>query len=323
MRVVRRMISAAVAAFIGLGASAALAQEWPNRPITLVVPFAAGGSTDVTARQLATGLQGILGQSVVVENKVGAGGNIAATAVARSKPDGYTFLVSTNAHTASVHLYPKLQYDLQKDLVPVAQLVSLPNLLVVRPDFPATNLREFIDVVKSKRSPLTYGSAGVGTSQHLTTALLIKALNAEMTHVPFRGGAPAAMALLAGEINVLFGPIVELIPHVQSGKLRPLAVSTRGRSNLLPDIPALSEQIPGYEVQMWSGLMAPAGTPRPILQRVHAAVQTVMKTGDMTKKLSEQGLRHFEMPQDKLNEFYERELELWGTMVKTSGAKLE
>lgn len=301
----------------------AYAQNYPARPITLVVPFAAGGSTDVTARQLASGLQKVLGQSVVVENKTGAGGNLAAAAVAKSKPDGYTFLVSTNAHTAAVALYPKLQYDLKKELIPVAQIVSLPNLLVVPNDFPAKNLKEFADYVRAKKGNLRYGTAGNGTSQHLTTGLLSRMLNGEMTHVPYRGGAPASLALMTGEVNVLFTPIIEVLPHVQGGKMRAIAVSTKERSPLLPDVPAVGEVVQGYEVQMWSGLMAPAGTPQSIIQRVHSAVQTVMKSPEITEKISKQGLRVFDLSLDKLSEFYDKEIELWGNMVKVSGVKLD
>lgn len=301
----------------------ASAQDYPTRPITLVVPFAAGGSTDVTARQLASGLQKILGQSVVVENKTGAGGNLAATAVAKSKPDGYTFLVSTNAHTAAISLYPKLQYDLKKDLVPVAQIVSLPNLLVVAMDFPATNLKEFAEYVQSKKGILRYGTAGNGTSQHLTTGLLAKMLNSDMTDVPYRGGAPAALALMSGDINVLFTPIVEVYPYVQAGKMRAIAVSTKERSSLLPDIPAVNEVVTGYDVQMWSGLMAPSGTPKPIIHRIHNAVQTVTKSPEFSEKLSKQGLKVFDIKPEKLNDFYDKEIELWGNMVKVSGVRLD
>lgn len=324
MKYLFRTVAAALACTVAFATQPAAAQQgWPSRPITLVVPFAPGGSTDITARQLAEGLRAELGQTVVVDNKAGAGGNIGAKVVADAQPDGYTLLVATNAHAASPALYKTLQYNFRKDLVPVAQVVSFPNVLVVRPDFPARDLKEFAEYVKSNKGPIAYGSAGNGSSQHLSTALLNNMLNGKMTHVPYKGGAPAATALIAGDIQTLVSPLIEVLPFIKAGKLRALGTTTMDRSPLLPGVPSIAEVLPGYEVTMWSGVMAPAGTPEPVLRKINAAVRKVLKGPEVSRKLAEQGYRTFDVPLEQLPAMYDKEVERWAHMVRISDARVD
>jgi tripartite-type tricarboxylate transporter receptor subunit TctC len=323
MKSVIRIIAVAVACSGSLLQTAAAQATWPSRPVTLVVPFAAGGSTDITARQLAEGLRAELGQTVVIDNKAGAGGNIGAALVANAQPDGYTLLMATNAHAASPALYKKLQYSFRKDLVPAAQVVSFPNVLAVRADFPAKTLKEFADYVKAGKGPLNYGSAGNGSSQHLSTALLNNMLQGKMTHVPYKGGAPATAALMAGDIQTLVSPLIEVLPYIKSGHLRALGITTREPSPLLPGVPTIAEELPGYEVSMWSGILVPAGTPAPVVRKLNAAVRKVLNNPEMARKLSEQGYRAFDEPPEALGPMYDKEVERWGNMVRISGARVD
>ncbi|MGE4369108.1 MAG: Bug family tripartite tricarboxylate transporter substrate binding protein [Burkholderiaceae bacterium] len=306
-----------------LGAQASVAQQqWPDRPVTLVVPFPPGGSTDTTARIVAEGLQDVLKQTVIVENKAGAGGNIGAGYVANAKADGYTYLFATNAHAASVTLYKSLTYDFRKDLTPTAQIVSFPNVLVVKADFPANNLKEFVEYVKTSKDPVNYGSAGNGSSHHLATALLNKQAGGNMQHVPFKGGAPANVALLGGQVQANVAPLAEVMPNVKAGKLRALGVTTAERSDLLPSVPAIGEVLPGYEVTLWSGILAPSGTPKPILQKMNVAVRKVLKDPKVAERLKDLGYNIYDEPLEKLNALYDKEVENWGNMVKISGAQV-
>ncbi|MEY3739459.1 MAG: hypothetical protein RLZZ192_134, partial [Pseudomonadota bacterium] len=223
------------------------AQTWPTRPITMVVPFAAGGSTDITARMLAEKLGGILGQNIVVENKTGAGGNIGAAAVARATPDGYTILLHTSTLTANVSLYKNMGFSVQKDLVPVSQVALIPNVLMVNNDFQAKTLKDFVEVVKQKKVAVNYGSSGSGASNHLAGVLFNNMVGGDMVHVPYKGGSLANNDLLAGQVQAVFSPLVEVLGFLDSGKLRPLGVTTKSRIAKLPDVPAIDEVLPGFE----------------------------------------------------------------------------
>ncbi len=237
----------------------------PDKPIRIVVPFAAGGSTDVTARLLASALAERLGQSVIVDNRAGAGGNIGAEAVARAEPDGYTLLLATSSTNATnAALYKRLPFDPVRDFTPISQIAFIPNLLVVNPDLPVNSVAELVAYAKARPGQLNYGSGGAGTSLHLAAAVFAYRAGTDMVHVPYRGGAPVALDLVAGKIQLSFSPLIEVLQQVRAGKLRALGVTTARRSALLPDVPAIAEVIPGYEVALWNGIMGPAGLPAPV-----------------------------------------------------------
>lgn len=299
------------------------AQVWPTRPITMVVPFAAGGSTDITARMLAEKLGGILGQSVVVENKTGAGGNIGAAAVARATPDGYTMLLHTSTLTANVSLYKNMGLNVQKDLVPVSQVALIPNVLMVNNDFQAKTLKDFVEVVKQKKVAINYGSSGSGASNHLAGVLFNNMVGGDMVHVPYKGGSLANNDLLAGQVQAVFSPLVEVLGFVDSGKLRPLAVTTKSRIAKLPDVPAIAEVLPGFEIVLWNGIFVPTGTPKEIVQKLSNAIQTVLQDPAVLKKLAEQGSTPLKSNPDDFKKVIDAEIVKWGGLIKMAGARVD
>jgi tripartite-type tricarboxylate transporter receptor subunit TctC len=299
------------------------ADSWPSRPIKLVVPYPAGGSTDVTARLVADKLRPVLGQSVVIDNKPGAGGNIGADAVAKSPPDGYTFLMATSTHATNPSLYKNLPYDFTRDLAPVVQTAFIPNVLVVTQGIPAANLAEFIAYVRDPKNNVNYGSAGTGSSQHLSAALFNSMVGAHMVHVPYKGGAPATTDLIGGQLQVYFGPLVEVISYINAGKIKALGITTKKRSPLLPDVPAIGEMLPDYEVALWNGILAPARTPSDIVSRLNEAVVKVLDQADTKARFAEQGSEPVGNSPDEFRRFIASEVEKWARLVKISGAKLE
>lgn len=320
-----KIVKAALAvSSLAFGLSAvAYAQAWPARPITMVVPFAAGGSTDITARMLAEKLGGILGQSVVVENKTGAGGNIGAAAVARAAPDGYTILLHTSTLTANVSLYKNMGLNVQKDLVPVSQVALIPNVLMVNNDFQAKTLKDFVEVVKQKKVAINYGSSGSGASNHLAGVLFNNMVGGDMVHVPYKGGSLANNDLLAGQVQAVFSPLVEVLGFVDSGKLRPLAVTTKSRIAKLPDVPAIAEVLPGFEIVLWNGVFVPTGTPKEIVQKLSNAVQTVLQDPAVLKKLAEQGSTPLKSNPDDFKKVIDAEIVKWGDLIKMAGARVD
>lgn len=299
------------------------ADTWPSRPIKLVVPYPPGGSTDVTARVIAENLRPLLGQSVVIDNRPGAGGNIGADAVAKSAPDGYTFLMATSTHVTNMSLYKNLPYDFVQDLMQVSQTAFIPNVLVVGPNLPISNLAEFIAYVKSGKYALNYGTAGNGSSQHLSSALFNSMVGGNMMHVPYKGGAPATADLLAGQIQVYFGPLVEVLPHIRGGKVKALGITTRKRSPLLPDVPAIGEVLPGYEVALWNGILAPARTPADIVNKLNEAIVKVLNQPEVRARLAEQGSEPVGNSPAEFKQFIAAEVDKWRSLVRISGAKVE
>lgn len=301
----------------------AQSNSWPTRPITMVVPFAAGGSTDITARMLAEKLGPILGQSVIVENKPGAAGNIGAAFVARAQPDGYTILLHTSTLTANVSLYKNMGFNLQKDLIPVSQVALIPNVLMVNSNFQAKTLAEFVEIVKQKKIPINYGSSGSGASNHLAGVLFNNMVGGEMVHVPYKGGSLANNDLLAGQVQAVFSPMVEVLGYLDSDKLKPLAVTTKTRSSRIPNVPAITEILPGYEIVLWNGIFAPAATAPAIVNKLSSAIQTVMKDPAVLNKLAEQGSTALGSNSADFKQVVDAEIPKWAELIKMSGAKVD
>jgi tripartite-type tricarboxylate transporter receptor subunit TctC len=262
------------------------ADAWPSRPIRLLVPFAPGGSTDITARVLAEGLRGVLGQTVVVDNRSGASGSIAGETVARAVPDDHTILISSTTLLVNMYLQKDPRYDYVKDLAPVAQVHWSNNVLVVGSGVSAKTLPEFIAHVKSG-ARMTYGTAGHGSSQHLAGALFNNMVKGNMVQVPYKGGAPAMVGLLGGEVQAIFAPLVEAMPHIKSGLIRALGVCGKKRSALVPTVPHIGEFLPGYETTSWGGILAPARTPDDIVNRLHQAILKVMNQPNVKAHFAE------------------------------------
>lgn len=320
MRPSRLLLAIAALAF----ATVAQAQTWPNRPIKLIVGFAAGGSTDVTARLIAQALSERLGQQVIVENRGGAGGNIGADAVAKADPDGYTLLLTTSStHAAGPSLYKSLPFDVRRDFEPISLTAFIPNLLVVNASLPVNTLDELIAYAKANPDKLTYGSAGNGTSQHLSAELFKALAGVRMTHAPYRGGAPAVTDLLSGQIQVLFAPLVEVIQHVHDGKLKALGVTTAKRSPLLPSAPAIGERVPGYEVALWNGLLGPAKLPKEIVERVNREAVAALRSEELKAKLAQQGSEPVGDTPEQFRTFIDSELVKWKKLVEISGAQMQ
>lgn len=299
------------------------AAEWPDRPVTLILPFSPGGSTDYTARLLAQKLTTVLGQQIIVENRPGAGGNIGGAYVARGKPDGYTLLMHTSTVAANVTLYKDMGFDLQKDLVPVSQVSLIPNVLVINNDVPAKSLKEFVSLIKQNKVAINFGSAGNGTSQHLSGALFNNMVGGGMTHVPYKGGALANSDLLAGQIQAVFSPLVEVLPYIDSGKLRPLGVTTKSRTPRLPNVPAVAEELPGYDVVLWNGVFAPKGTPEPIVSKLNVAIRQVLQDPAVRKTLEDQGSTPVGSMPEEFKREVASEIDKWGKLVKLSGARVD
>ena len=320
----RRSISFALALALLLLGPAHAQTAWPGKPIRLIVGFAAGGSTDVTARIIAQALSDRLGQPVVVENRGGAGGNIGADAVAKADPDGYTLLMATSStFAANPNLYKSLPFDVQKDFAPITVTAFIPNLLVVNPSVPANNVADFIAYLKANPDKLNFASAGNGTSQHLSGELFNSLAGVRMTHVAYRGGAPAVSDLLGGQVQVIFAPLVEVIQQVRAEKLKALGITTAKRSPLLPEIPTIQESLPGYEVALWNGLLAPAKTPPDIIDRINRATIEALRSPEVRAKLAEQGSEPVGNTPAEFKAFIESELVKWRRLVEISGATVQ
>ena len=318
----------AVGAALAVAPSAAQAQGaagWPSKPIRLVVPFPPGGGTDAFARPLSKVLTAQLGQPLVIDNRGGAGGTLGAEIAAKSPPDGYTFLVGAIHHAIAPSMYPKLGYDLQKDLVPVTVLSSVPNVLVVNPQrVPAKTYDEFFRYLKANPGRLNYGSAGNGTSHHLTVELYKTMTKTFVTHIPYRGAGPALADLLAGQVDLMFDGLGSSMPHIRAGKLVPLAVTSDRRSPALPEVPTLAESgVRGYDAKTWYALWAPAGTPREIVVRMQQEVAKALAGKELTDTWASLGAEAGGQPPEQMQKFVEAEIAKWAKAVKDSGAKLD
>ncbi len=305
--------------------SSAHAQSWPNKPVRFVVPFPPGGGTDAYARPLSKVLAQQLGQPVIIDNRGGAGGTLGAELAAKSAPDGYTFLVGAVHHTIAVSMYPKLGYDVQKDLIPVTMVSKLPNVVLVNPArMPVKSIAEFHAYLKANPGKTNFASAGNGTSHHLTVELYKTLSKNFATHIPYRGAGPALQDLLAGQVDFMFDGLGSAMPHIRSGKLVPLAVTSQNRSPAMPNVPTLAESgIKGYEAQTWYALWAPAGTPRDIVMRMQQEVAKALAGKELTDIWASLGSEKGGGSPEDMQKFVTSEIAKWSKVVKDSGAKLD
>ncbi|MEI7784540.1 MAG: tripartite tricarboxylate transporter substrate binding protein [Betaproteobacteria bacterium] len=297
-----------------------LAQNWPSAPVTLLVGFAPGGSTDIAARVLAEQLGKKLGQNVVVVNRPGASGVVGANAVAIAKPDGQTFLFGSGSLASGPSLNKSLPFDTGQDFVPVAQITSIASILAVHPSLPVKNVKEFVDYVKANPGKLNYGSAGAGSLQHVSGALFEKSIGGRMVHVPYAGGAPANTDLVAGRVQAVFGPIVELAGFYKSGAIRVLGVTSTKRSSAMPDVAPIAESVPGYDIGTWHGLFAPKGTPAPIVDAMSRAMAAALAEPAVRSRLLDLGLDPVGSSPQEFSAFFQSEIRRWRELVQISGA---
>ncbi len=309
-------LAAALAVAITCLGTDALAQAWPNRPIRFIVPFAAGGVADVVTRAVTPKLSEALGQPIVIENKGGAGGTLGTSQGAKAAPDGYTFIVPAASHTTTPSLYSKLDFDPVKDFTAVTLIASVPYLLVVPAESPLKSLSDFIATAKAQPGTLSYGSAGNGSSNHLAGELLAGQVGAPLLHVPYKGSAPALIDVLGGQLAFMFDTVNTSQQHVKAGKLRALGVGTLKRSALMPEVPSIADTVPGFEAATWVGLLAPAGTPKEIVNRLQQEVAKVLQLPEVREKLSASGAEPVGNTPEQFSAYVGSEVAKWDRVVK-------
>lgn len=321
----RRMLSAALGLLLLAGTAAAAADDYPNRPITLVVPFPPGGSTTIVARIIGDKLAEALGQQIVVDNRGGAGGTIGTRAVSKSAPDGYTLLLGyTGTLAIGPTLYPSAGYDPRKDFDPIGMIGHAPNSLVVHPSFNVHSVKELIAYAKDNPGKVNYGSAGVGTVSHVAGVYFANAAGIQLTHIPYKGTGPALADLLGGHIPMAFAPIPATHASIAEGSLRGLAVTSAKRSSLLPDVPTIAEAgVPGFEASLYYGLVAPAGTPRPIIDKLNKALRDVLATDEVRKRLATDGAEPVPGTPEEYAKHIDQDETKWSKVVRDSGARAE
>ena len=320
--------------FVGLAAAAIAAPpilqsraagvDWPTKPVRVVVPFTPGGSTDITARLVSNRLQEVWGQSVVVENKPGAGGNIAADMVAHSDPDGYTIFISGPGMATNQFLYPSLSYDSVADFAPVTMLITQPNLMCVPNSLAAKSVMEFIAYCNDNRGKVTYASSGNGTTLHLSGELFKRLANVEMTHIPYRGGAPAINDLIPGRVDVIFDNMPSILSHVKAGTLRALAVTTKERIAVVPELPTIAESgVPGFDVFSWFGFFVPARTPPDIVARINADTNAALAYAPVKSRFEELGATPKGSTPAELASFLQSEIDKWGPVIREAKIRVD
>jgi len=318
--ITRRTMLAGTAGALAMPWRPAGAQAWPERNITLVVPFAPGGSTDILARMVAEHLRQALGQPVIIENRTGASGNIGTATVARAAPDGYTLLFNTmSVHTMNHALFASMPFDGVKDFSPISLLAYVTNTMVIHPSVPATTVKEFIDYAKANPGKIAYASAGPGSTNHLCAALFEKMAGIQMVHVPYRGGAPAVADTVGGQTQLFFTAGTQSLEHVRAGKLRLLAVTEGKRSALLPDVPAVAETIPGFEMAVWYAAYGPPGMPAAIVTRLNAEMGRILFLPEVKKRMEEIAVEVAKSTPDELGAMTRNDADKWGKIIKDLG----
>ena len=309
--------------FIVFACGTAWSQPYPSKSVRVVVVFPPGGATDVVGRFVFQKVSEQLNQQFVIDNRAGAGGTIGADNVAKSPPDGYTLMVYSQTLLANAHLYQKLPYDALKDFIGISSLTRLVGMLAVHPSMPVRTTKDFIAVAKARPGEILYGSAGIGAYQHLSMSSFANAIGAKMNHVPFKGGAPAVVAMMGGEIQAILTPIAEIYPYLKSGRLRPIAVSSDTRTTQFPEIPAIAETVKGFEFVSWMGAFAPTGTPKPVIDRLNAEIKKAVADPDLASKLSAQSLDPMPMTPEAFAKHLKADYDRLQQVVKLSGARIE
>jgi len=318
----KRLLTLALLALAAAAAPAA-AQDYPNRPVRLIIPFPPGGSNDVVGRLVANQLSEKLGHKVFVDNRGGAGGVLGTEAAATAAPDGYTLLVISIAHAVNPALY-KLNYDPIKSFAPISIMATGPNVLVVNPQLPVTNVKELLALAKEKPGTLDYASAGVGSFQHLGGELFKLVAGVNLQHVPYKGGGPAMQDVIAGHVKVMFSSLVQTTPFIQSGQLRALGVGGAKRNPVLPDVPTIEEAgVPGYVADNWWGIVAPAGTPQPIIDKLYRDIQDVLKSPELTAAFAREGAAAVTISTADFGKYMEAEMAKWARVVKEGNIKAQ
>lgn len=317
-------LSVILLALAALAPLAAAQQAYPNKPVRIIVPYPPGGTADIVGRTIAEKLSGTWGQSVIVENRAGAGGTIGVDAAAKSAPDGYTMVLGvTGPLTIVPSINPQLPYDPLRDLLPITLVAAVPSVIAVHPSVPARDLRELIALAKSQPGKLSFASAGTGTSVHIAGELLKAMAGVDILHVPYKGGAPALNDVMGGQVSMIIENMPQLLPHVRAGKIRALAVTTRERSAVLPDLPAVAEVLPGYEATTWFGLLAPAGTPQDIVRKVQADVAKIVALPGVKERLASLGAEVIASTPEAFAAHLRSELLRFAKVIKDAGIKVD
>lgn len=313
-----------IAFIANVSAVSAQSQPYPNKPIKIISPFATGGIADTFSRVVGQGLSESLGQPVVVENKTGGGGNIGADFVAKAPADGYTLVMGNiGSHAVNPYLMKNMPYDPLKDFEPVAYVLDAEGLLVVNPTIPVKNVNELIAYVKARPGQVSYGSGGMGTTSHLAGELFKSLAKVDMTHIPYKGNAPAITDLIGGQTQVMFATMPTVLPYVKTDKLKALAVIGSSRASSLPDVPTVAETLPGFDVSNWIGIFAPAGTPKPIINKLNAEIIKIMQQPAVQKRLETEGAKFKPMTPEAFGAFQKNEALKWAKTIKDSGIKPE
>ena len=316
------MLRSAIAALALAASFSAAAQDYPTRPVRVIVPYGVGGPADIYGRFLATKLQEALGQPFVVEDHPGGGSIVGSDMVAKSKPDGYTLLMMSNTHTVNETLIPKKPFQLMHDFAPITGVNYSDLLMVINPSVPAKNLKEFIALAKAKPGALNYASSGPGTPYHMAGELFKAMAGVDIVHVPHKGSDQARTAVLGGQVQMMFDAITTMAGQARAGKVRALGTTGKKRSSVMPDVPTIAEAgVPGYEATIWLGMMAPAGTPRPVLEKLNAAVNKIIASPEVKEAWAKQGAVPMGMSIDEFDKFLREEIVKWAKVVKVSGAK--
>lgn len=301
----------------------ATAQNFPHKPIRFVVPFGAGGPGDAIGRMIGRQLTESLGQPVVIDNRSGASTIIGTEITAKSPPDGHTMLLISTTHAVNPNLFKKLPYDPIKDFAPVTLITSTPFMLCLHPSVAANSVSELISLARNKPGSLNYGSSGAGSSIHLTSEMLKSAANIQMTHVPYKGSGPAFIDLIGGQIQLLFSSTVSSMPHVKTGKVRGLAITSLKRASALPEIPTIAESYPGFESSSWFGILVPANTPKPVIDRLMADTRLALKSPDVNQALVSQGAEPGGLSPAEFGRYFQSEITKWAKVIKSAGIRLE